>query len=174
MTNTTPIVAPSSPTMLARSITIGTDAERIYRCWLEPETLPQIMKDIAHVSVLSPERTKWLVELPLGQTLEWESTLVEERPYELLRWRSVEEAPIYNEGTLMFSPAPRDWGTEVRFTFHFNPPGGALGDVGAKLLGDAPALVLAKILRRFKSLVETGEIPTTDYQPAAREHGQGK
>ena len=51
----------------------------------------------------------------------------------------------------------------------FDPPGGVLGDAPVELLGHKPLNLAADgVLRRFKSLVETGEIPTTERQPAAR------
>jgi hypothetical protein len=44
-----------------------------------------------------------------------------------------------------------------------------LGDRAAELLGSTPLnLAVDGALRRFKSLAETGEIPTTERQPAAR------
>ena len=72
------------------------------------------------------------------------------------------------EGLVRFHPASGDWGTVVTLRLQFDPPGGVLGGAALKLLGAAPGLLASKALRRFKSLVETGEIPTTDHQPAGR------
>ncbi len=44
-----------------------------------------------------------------------------------------------------------------------------LGRVAARMLGGAlPAVLASKSLHYFKALVQTGEIPTTERQPAAR------
>jgi uncharacterized membrane protein len=94
--------------------------------------------------------------------------VVEDRPGELLRWKSIEGAEFPSEGTIRFHSAPRDWGTEVTFRLRFQIPGGTLGAVTMKLLPLAPGLLVSKALRRFKSLIETAEIPTTERQPAAR------
>lgn len=106
--------------------------------------------------------------MPLGQNLEWDARIVEEHSGKFLRWASLPGAKLPNEGSLRLSAAPGDRGTEVRLYFRFDPPGGILGDTVVKLLGFAPRMVAEKALRRFKSLVETGEIPTTEHQPTAR------
>ena len=68
-----------------------------------------------------------------------------------------------------FRPAPGDRGTVVTLHLRFDPPGGTLGSAAVKLLGPTPLhVVVDGALRRFKSLIETGEIPTTERQPAAR------
>ena len=59
------------------------------------------------------------------------------------------------EGVVEFRPGPDDWGTEVTLTV--DVPGGRAKGVAA-----------AKALRRLKSLAETGELPTTERNPAAR------
>ena len=67
------------------------------------------------------------------------------------------------------APAPADRGSVATLHFRFDPPGGLLGEATAKLLaGKGLGLAADGVLRRFKSLVETGEIPTTERQPAAR------
>ena len=60
---------------------------------------------------------------------------------------------------------------QATLRLRLDPPGGALGDAAVRLLGTTPIdLAVDGVLRRFKSLVETGEIPTTERQPAARAH----
>ena len=115
-------------------------------------------------------RMHWKVEGPLGHAFEWEAETVD-RPGGDIGWRSLPDAAIPNEGSVRFQPAPAGRGTVVTLQVRFDPPGGALGEGLIKLLGSTPLeLVAEAALRRFKNLVETGEIPTTVRQPAARAH----
>ena len=94
---------------------------------------------------------------------------MDDRPGEGIGWRSLPGATVSNEGSVRFRPASADRGAVATLRFRFDPPGGALGDAAVKLLGTTPLDLAADgALRRFKSLVETGEIPTTERQPAAR------
>jgi uncharacterized membrane protein len=151
-----------------RSITIGKTADELRQSWLDPRTLPQIMAGFATVRASGEGRMHWKVEGPLGRAWEWDSETVD-RPGEDIGWRSLSDGAISNEGSLRFHPAPAGRGTVVTLHVRFNPPGGALGEGVLALLGTTPLEVVADgALRRFKNLVETGEIPTTARQPAAR------
>lgn len=152
-----------------RSITIGKTADELHRRWRDSETLPQIMAGFATVRASGDGRMHWRVEGPLGRTFEWESETVDGPPGGGIGWRSLPGASISNEGSVRFRPAPADRGTIATLLLRFDPPGGALGDAAVELLGTTPLdLAVDGALRRFKSLVETGEIPTTERQPAAR------
>jgi uncharacterized membrane protein len=159
---------PTDAPEVERSITIRKPAAEVYRSWRDPQNLRQIMKHFAEVGTMGEERQHWRINAPLGQSLEWEARIVEEHPDSFLRWASLPGAKLPNEGSLRLSPAPGDRGTEAKLYFRFDPPGGVLGEAAVKLLGFRPGMVAEKALRRFKSLVETGEIPTTEHQPAAR------
>jgi uncharacterized membrane protein len=160
--------APGAKPEVERSITIGKTADELRRYWLDPGTLPKIMGGFATVEATSDGRMHWKVEGPLGRTYEWDAETVD-RPGEGIGWRSLPNAAIPNEGSLRFHPAPADRGTVAILHFRFDPPGGALGDALVGLLGSTPLDLIADgVLRRFKNLVETGEIPTTARQPAAR------
>jgi uncharacterized membrane protein len=90
-------------------------------------------------------------------------------PGKSIGWRMLSNAAISNEGSVRFHPAPADRGTVATLHFRFDPPGGTVGDGMLKVPGTTPLdLIADRALRRFKSLVETGEIPTTGRQPAAR------
>lgn len=157
--------------VMERSITIQKPASELYRAWRVAENLSKVMGHFADVTTVGPDLQHWKVQGPLGQSLEWDSHVVEEHPAEFLRWESTPGAELPNEGWVRFRPAPGDWGTVVTLRFRFNPPGGALGDAALKLLGEVPTALAHKTLKRFKSLVETGEIATTRHNPAAREGG---
>ncbi len=77
-------------------------------------------------------------------------------------WRSSEHRPSYADGAdaaVRFLDAPGDRGTEIHVAL--DGTGGAL----QKLTGAARLAKLKDELRRFKQLVETGEIPRSDSTP---------
>lgn len=150
------------------AITIEKPADELYRLWRDPHNLSRILGDFAEVSQGSDNRMHWRVQSPFMRTLEWDTEIVEERPGEIIRWQSLPGAQLPNEGSVSFRRAPEDWGTEVALSVRLNPPGGKLGKVAAKRLHTVPFLFAEKILRRFKSLADTGEIPTLKRNPSAR------
>ena len=152
---------------IQRSLTIELPREDVYRRWRDPQVQPVVWAHLAEVTNATGEGAHWRVDGPLGRILEWDTRIVEEREGELVRWHST-SGNLANEGTVEFRDALGDFGTEVALRVRFDPPAGPLGDVAVRLLDAPPKLVLAKALRRFKSLVESGEIPSTDRNPSAR------
>jgi len=151
-----------------RSITIGKTADELRDYWRDPKTLPQIVAGFATVQATGDGRMHWKVEGPLGHAFEWDTETVD-RAGEGIGWRALADSAIRNEGWLRFQPAPAGRGTVVTLKVRFEPPGGVLGEGLLKRFGSTPlGLVADGVLRRFKNLVETGEIPTTARQPAAR------
>ena len=63
---------------------------------------------------------------------------------------------------MSFLRAPGDRGTELRVELQYRPPAGALGAAVAKLLGREPGQQIAGDLRRFKQVIETGEVLHSD------------
>ena len=61
-------------------------------------------------------------------------------------------------------PAPEGRGTEVSVTLDYIPPAGKVGWAIAKLFGKDPAAEVREDLRRFKSFLEAGEVPTIQGQ----------
>jgi len=153
---------------LVRAITIHRSPEELHSLWRNPHSQQQILEEYAELSDGGTERMHWRVHVPKGPTLEWETQIVEEHTGNFIRWVSLDNADVVNEGVLWFQPGPSEWGTEVRLRFRFDAPGGAVGKAVAKKLDFVPGEMMNKVLRRFKNLAETGEIPRTEPQPAAR------
>jgi len=154
--------------VVERSIEIGKNEAELRRFWLDPRTLPQIMAGFATLRSSGDGRMHWKVEGPLGVTLEWDTETVD-RPGADIGWRTLSDGATRNEGSVRFHPAPAGRGTVVTLRVTLHPPGGALGGRVVGNLGATPLELVAEgALRRFKNLVETGEIPTTARQPAAR------
>lgn len=154
-----------------RSITVGRPAEELAEFWREPGQLSRILGEFAAVSSVGEDDRQWHVRGPLDRRIEWQTRIVEDRPGELLRWESLDGAVVPHEVTIRFQPAPGDRGTEVTLEIQYDPPGGSLGDAAMERLGVVPETVVGQTLQRFKSLAETGEIPSTEKNPSARGKG---
>ncbi len=161
--------APGDAPEAERSITIGKAAQELYERWRHPGTLAQVMAPFAAVRAAEGGTMQWQVAGPLGHSLDWETETAGDQPGVATGWRSLPGARVPSEGSIRFRPATGGRGTVATLRVRFDPPGGLIGDAAAKLLGGlVPATIADTALRRFKSLVETGEIPTTEGQPAAR------
>lgn len=163
--------APTDAVEVERSITIGKPPDELYQFWREPKHLTRIMGHFAEVTSASADRQRWIVHGPLDRSASWETQVVEDRPGEFLRWESLKGAALSSESSVSFRPAPGDRGTEVTLHVRFDPPGGALGNAAITQLDIVPSTLVNEALRRFKSLAETGEIPTLEHNPSARGSG---
>ncbi|MBE9181612.1 SRPBCC family protein [Oculatella sp. LEGE 06141] len=148
-----------------KSVTIQRSPEELYQFWRNLENLPTFMKHLKSVQVVSDLRSHWVANAPLGNDLAWDAEIITDRPNQLIAWASVEGADIDNSGFVRFQPAPAGRGTEVKVVMEYNPPGGAVTAAIAKLFGEEPEQQIGDELRRFKMLMEAGEIATTEGQP---------
>ena len=160
-------------TATAASVTIGKPAAELRALWLKPETQSRIWSHFATVRAVDDRTVDWSVPGLTGGDYRWRTVTVEAAP-ERLRWSTQDGADVPNIGVLAFRPAPGDRGTELHLAVRFDPPGGAIGQALAKLFHIAPHEIVRTALYRFRALALTGEIPTTDPQPAARHDGTGR
>jgi uncharacterized membrane protein len=151
-----------------KTVTIDKPADELYRYWHNFENLPTFMKHLKSVTVHDNKRSHWVASAPLGQSVEWDAETIEDRENQLISWASVAGADIDNSGFVRFQPAPGGRGTEVKVVLEYNPPGGAVGAAVAKLFGEEPQQQIGDELRRFKMLMEAGEIATTAGQPKGK------
>lgn len=160
------------PIRVEKSVTIfNKSPEELYRFWRNFENLPTFMKHLKSVQVIDSTRSHWVASAPLGEVVEWDAEIIRDQENELIAWASVEGADVDNSGFVRFKPAPVGRGTEVKVVMEYNPPGGAVGAAVAKLFGKEPEQQIAGELRRFKMLMEAGEIATTEGQPSCRREG---
>jgi uncharacterized membrane protein len=103
-------------------------------------------------------RSRWTAIAPMGRTVSWEAEIVEDRPNELISWRSMEGADVANAGTVRFVAAPAGQGTEVRITLDYTPPLGEVGTAVALLAGEDPRQQLQEDMLRLKNVLEVGEV----------------
>jgi uncharacterized membrane protein len=157
-----------------RSVTVGKPREEVFQFWRNLENLPRFMQHLESVRVVDDKRSHWVAKAPAGRTVEWDAEIINEVPGELIGWRSLEGAGVQNAGSVHFRDAGEGRGTIVQIELQYNPPGGAIGALFARLWGEEPSVQIECDLRRFKQLMETGEIPTTEGQPSGRDQERRK
>ncbi len=147
--------------LIGRTVTINRPRQELYDFWRDFRNLPLFMDNIESVQVFDATRSHWEVKAPGGTTVEWDSVLTEDIPGEVIAWSSVEKASVPNSGRIEFRDTSNGRGTQVSVTIVYDPPAGALGKLVAKLFQREPNIQTRQDLRRFKQLMETGEIPTS-------------
>lgn len=155
---------------VSAGVTVNRSAEDAYAIWRDFARLPTFMVHLESVTV-DGDRSHWTATAPAGQTVEWDAEIVEDVPGEVLSWHST-EADVPNSGTVRFSAAPGGRGTEVRVELDYRPPAGKLGNAVARLLGEEPRQQVTDDLRRFKQVLETGEVVVSDGSPEGKRSGR--
>jgi uncharacterized membrane protein len=153
--------------LVGRTITINRPRAELYAFWRDFRNLALFMENVESVTPGEGGRSHWVVKAPADKTVEWDSVLTEEIENELLAWESAEGADIKNAGRIEFKDGPPGRGTEVTATIVYEPPGGDLGKLIAKLFQKEPKIQARRELRRFKQLMETGEISIAKSPDAA-------
>lgn len=150
---------------VVRATTIRRPAAELYAFWRNFENLIQVIKHPVTITCQNENDSHWSVSAPPGdRRVEWDATIINDHPNELIAWRSRDGADIPNAGSVRFEAAPGDEGTEVTVSLEYEPPGGKLGALLAKFSGEEAGQQVYEALRRFKALFEAGEIPTIDGQ----------
>jgi uncharacterized membrane protein len=152
-------------TIVEESVAINRTPEELYRFWSDLERLPTIMPQLASVEQVGYRRSHWVAHGPARSRVDWYADIINDIPNELIAWRTAEGSEVASAGSVHFEPVPAGRGTVVRVRLQYEPPGGKLGAAFAWAFGDDPSQVIREGLRRFKQLMETGEIPTTEGQP---------
>lgn len=153
--------------LVGRSVTINRPRRELYEFWRNFANLPRFMHNIRRVVVEDDTRSHWTVAAPAGKTVEWDSRLTMDEPGHLIAWSSEEGASLRNSGRVEFRDSPQGRGTVVTVTLVYDAPGGALGQAIAKLFHREPKIQARQDLRRFKQLMETGEVSTAAPPDAA-------
>ena len=145
-----------------RSVTINKPKDEVYEFWRDFENLGRFMQHLELVEDLGSGRSHWVAKAPAGTTVEWDAKLTEDIPGERLAWQSLAGSDVYNSGSVQFRDAPGDRGTEITVRIEYEIPGGAAAAKVAKLFGEEPSQQLRDDLRRFKQVMETGEVVRSD------------
>jgi uncharacterized membrane protein len=150
------------------SIIVGKSAQECYTFWRNPSNLSRFSPMLESVTALDERTSRWVARSVVGAKVTWDSRLTQDAPGERIAWRSLEGGSLYHAGVVSFEQASGGRGTLVRVTMHFKVPGGRAALALAKVLGADPRTEVREDLRRFKQLLEAGEIATTRGQPSGR------
>lgn len=148
--------------LIGRTVTINRPRDELYAFWRDFRNLPRFMENIEAVEVIDEKRSHWMVSAPAGESVEWDSIIEEDVPGERICWSTVPGTGIEHSGQIEFRDAQGGRGTEVTATILYNPPAGKIGKVLAKLFQKEPKIQARRDLRRFKQLMETGELATSE------------
>jgi uncharacterized membrane protein len=146
---------------LKKAITVNAPADRLYTFWRKLENLKVLFDNVISVDVLDNNHSRWKLRVPGGMTLEWNAEITTDRKNEMIGWISTDGSGLDNAGYVRFERATGGRGTVVRVALQYNPPAGRTGAALATLLGEKPASQVEEALRKFKQIVEAGEIATT-------------
>ena len=152
-------------------VTINRPREDLYAFWRNLSNIPTFMENVEAINTIDERRSHWQVKAPAGRMVEWDARLTEDIPNEILAWTSEPGADVENSGRVVFADAG-DRGTVVRATILYDPPAGVVGKIVAKMFQREPAIQVRRDLRRFKQLMETGEIATAANTRAAANEEQ--
>jgi uncharacterized membrane protein len=174
--NTASQAANAAPTTVhvEKSVTINRPPEELYRFWRNLENLPRFMKQLESVTTTAEGHSHWVAKAPVKGAVAWDAETILDKPNELLAWHSVGDSDVPNAGSVRFTPAPEGRGTVVKITLEYAPPAGVLGATVAKLFGAEPSQQIEGDLRRFKQIMEAGEIPNVEGQASGRAAGSSQ
>jgi len=161
-------IAAGHGTRVEHAVTVMKPASEIYEFWRDFENLPRFMTHLVDVDTTTDGRSHWIAKGPLGTKVEWDAELIADIPGEAIGWKSLDGADVDTAGSVRFRELGLNRGTEVRVNLKYDPPAGKVGTAISRLFGEAPEQQVREDMRRFKEIMEAGEIPTTRGQPHGR------
>ncbi len=144
--------------VVGKSILINRPRADLFAYWYDFGNLPSFMENLERIDPLDQGRSRWVVKAPLGRTVEIETELTDVQPGASIAWMSTPRSEITTKGRVEFADANGNRGTIVTLEIAYDPPGGDLGRLVAKLFSREPNIQARQELKRFKMLMETGEI----------------
>ena len=153
--------------LIGRSVTINRPRQEVYTWWRDFARFPEFMDNVRSIEKIDDKKSRWTIEAPAGKAVELVTEMTHDVPGERIAWKSVEGSDITTAGEAIFSDAAPGRGTIVQLVMTYDPPAGAIGKLVAKLFQREPNIQARRDLRRFKQLLETGEV-TVNASPSAR------
>jgi uncharacterized membrane protein len=147
---------------VASAVTVQAPVEDVFSYWDGFQGLPRFMSDAASVEITGDRQSRWTVPAPVGTSVEWDVQITDSTPNERIVWQTAEGSRIAASGDIHFRTAAGGRGSQVIFAAEFTPPGGDLGKKIAQPLAEVFGTKITNDLRRFKQLVELGEIVHSD------------
>ena len=151
-----------------RDIQVDEEPRKVYAFWRDLRNLPIIMLNLESVEIRSGTRSHWRAKAPAGMTIEWDAEIINDKPDELIAWQTLPGAFVAHAGSVRFEPRPGG-GTIVRVSLQYDPPGGALAHVIARIFGADPANRLEEDLMRLRDALARASEDRDGLQPTSAE-----
>lgn len=172
--NSNSVVKKTSAMEIKGTFTISKPRSEVYAFWRKLENLPLFMKHLEEVTEEDSVNSTWKARIPGGVgTVTWKAIITEDRPQELLTWATQPGSTIDNAGEVRFSDAPAGRGTEIHVHITYRLPAGDVGTIAGKLFNPAVERMMKDDLRRFKSILETGDALSSGKRPIMGESESG-
>ncbi|WP_375390923.1 SRPBCC family protein [uncultured Sphingomonas sp.] len=155
---------------VGRAVTINRPVAEVYAFYRDLSNAPLYMDEVERVDMTDDRHAHWVAHVAGGTTTEWDAEITEDEPERVLAWRSLDTS-YANAGRATFADTPGR-GTVVTLTLTYDPPGGTIGKLVAKLFQRDPAIQARRNLRRLKQLLETGEVATAARNPELDAQGR--
>src|SRR5258708_39206701 len=86
---------------ITKDIDVNVPVRTAYNQWTQFEEFPEFMEGVKEVRQLDDVRTHWVAEVA-GKREEWDAEITEQRPDQLVAWRST--TGTQNAGVVKFQP----------------------------------------------------------------------
>ena len=137
-----------------KTIEVEKPVDQVYAQWTQFEDFPKFMENVEQVRQLDDKHLEWKAKIA-GSERQWKAEIVQQTPNQVIAWRAT--TGDKNDGTVEFQPI--DGRTMVKLMVDYDPPGGAAGAMGDKLIQATPGRV-ENDLKRFKEFIEHRAVPT--------------
>jgi uncharacterized membrane protein len=152
----------SSAALLSRAVTINASRAEVWAQFSDLSTWPRWSDNVEQIEGSDDPANphlRFVTHDPSG-TVTWDGKITERRENEVLSLASLPGSAVPIVARYELRDAPGGRGTEIHGALAYEPPGGSLARYAAKLTQKEPGIQMRRDLKRFKMLIETGEIAT--------------
>ncbi|MEX0717223.1 MAG: SRPBCC family protein [Planctomycetaceae bacterium] len=147
------------------SLHINRDSREVYDYWRNLQNLPRVMRHLESVMAIDGDRSHWIAKAPLGHTLEWDAEIITDEPGRIIAWQSLPDSEVDTAGSVRFETPAFGEGCELSLSLKYDPPGGKAVAALAHLVGQGLEQDLREDLRKFKQVMEAGEVTSAATRP---------
>jgi uncharacterized membrane protein len=140
------------------AVSVQRPVAEVYSYWRRLENLPRFMSHLQRVTETSDRHSSWVARLAPGLVVKWDAEVINEVENQVIGWRSLPGSDIVSAGSVTFRSMRAGLGTQVNVRLQYESAADGPGARLASFLGLEPSHVIREDLRRFKQLMETGEI----------------
>ena len=151
-------LADNRGTHVREAVQLEKPVAEVFVFWRRLENLPRFMQHLEAVTEDAGGRSHWVARGPAGVHVHWDAEIINEVENQVIGWRSLPGSDVVSAGSVNFDSVRGGRSTQVTVHLQYAAPGGRAGVVAATLLGRAPSQTIREDLRRFKQLLEAGEI----------------